>query len=153
MALRWWRGRYFVKKELLYLNIFQRIRSSLVNSWVLMVKYNTCSRDTTIQITSCKVRINSSCSGTFVEGVIWMFSLWVPETPMVHYWGRTTKYTIPHIPMPLFMTYLFFFLWRFLRNLFLRLWVAILCLLRFLPQGITYSLLYMIKNLINEFTT
>lgn len=34
--------------------------------------------------------------------------------------------------------YLFFFLWRFLRNLFLRLCVAILCLLRFLPQGIVW---------------
>ena len=28
-----------------------------------------------------------------------------------------------------------FFLWRFLRSRFLRLWVAILCRLRFLPQG------------------
>lgn len=29
----------------------------------------------------------------------------------------------------------YFFLCRFLRSFFLRLWVAILCLLRFLPQG------------------
>ena len=29
-----------------------------------------------------------------------------------------------------------FFLWRFFRKRFLRLWVAILCLLRFFPHGI-----------------
>lgn len=29
----------------------------------------------------------------------------------------------------------YFFLWRFFRSFFLRLWVAILCLFRFLPQG------------------
>lgn len=36
--------------------------------------------------------------------------------------------------------YLFFFLWRFLRKRFFRLWVAILCLLRFFPQGIVDDL-------------
>jgi hypothetical protein len=35
------------------------------------------------------------------------------------------------------INYLFFFLWRFLRNRFLRLCVAILCLFLFFPQGIT----------------
>jgi hypothetical protein len=34
----------------------------------------------------------------------------------------------------------FFFLWRFLRNLFLRLWVAILWRLRFFPQGMAVRL-------------
>lgn len=29
----------------------------------------------------------------------------------------------------------YFFLWRFFRSFFFRLWVAILCLFRFLPQG------------------
>ena len=33
------------------------------------------------------------------------------------------------------ITYRFFFLWRFFRRRFLRLWVAILWRFRFLPQG------------------
>jgi len=36
---------------------------------------------------------------------------------------------------PVYYDYLFFFLCRFLRRRFLRLWVAILCLFLFLPQG------------------
>jgi len=43
--------------------------------------------------------------------------------------------------------YFFFFLWRFLRRRFLRLCVAILCLLRFFPQGI----LLVFKKLKNQF--
>lgn len=38
-----------------------------------------------------------------------------------------------------YTTYLFFFLWRFLRKRFLRLCVAILWRLRFFPQGISVS--------------
>jgi hypothetical protein len=41
----------------------------------------------------------------------------------------------------LFKNYLLFFLWRFLRSLFFRLCVAILCLLRFFPHGIVRLLL------------
>ena len=37
--------------------------------------------------------------------------------------------------------YRFFFLWRFLRRRFLRLCVAILCRLRFFPQGILLRML------------
>lgn len=37
--------------------------------------------------------------------------------------------------MPGVKTYRFFFLWRFFRRRFFRLWVAILWRFRFLPQG------------------
>lgn len=47
--------------------------------------------------------------------------------------------------MPGFNAY-FFFLWRFLRKRFLRLWVDILCRFLFLPQGMVCLVFVLVLN-------